>query len=303
MKILVKLAVVLLILVISAVVLLFLYADHAAKAGIESGASYALGVPTKLDGADVGILSGEFAMNGLNVANPQGFDAPHFLHLGDASVAVSFASLREETIELPHLTLNGLDLNLQRREGKSNYNVILENLKRLESGEEPSEPVEGGKKFVIKEVRITDVVAHADLLPIGGELTRVDIPIDEIILKDVGSDTDKGVLLTDLSGVIIKAVFAAIVQKGGGLIPADMLGDLTQGLGQLTSLGDMGISAAVDIGGQLEGLAGSLGAPVEQLGKELEKATEDITEGLEETLGDPIKELGELFGGDKKEEE
>ena len=40
--------------------------DTIAKQGVERGATYALQVPTTLDKADVGIMSGTFAMSGLS---------------------------------------------------------------------------------------------------------------------------------------------------------------------------------------------------------------------------------------------
>lgn len=57
-------------------------ADSIARRGVEAGATYALGVDTKLAGANVGIMSGSFDMQGLRVANPQGFKSDTFMSLG-----------------------------------------------------------------------------------------------------------------------------------------------------------------------------------------------------------------------------
>ena len=82
MKLLIKIVVVLVLLLVIGVLTTFFFIDRIAKAGVEKGATYALGVPTTLKSADVGVFAGTFAMSGLNVANPEGFDKePHFLKL------------------------------------------------------------------------------------------------------------------------------------------------------------------------------------------------------------------------------
>ena len=284
MKTLIKMVAVLLILPVLATVAVALYIDTIAKTAIERGATYALGVETTLGSADVGLLSGTFSMGDLTVANPPRFESPYFTHLQEGSVEVALGSLRKETVELPTLTLSGLDIHLDKREGKANYDVILDNLGRFESGED-SEKEAGGKKFVINEILIQRIVVHVQLLPIGGDLTKLDVPIDEIRLRNVGSDTDGSVLMSELTSVIIKAVLAAIVQKGGGLIPGDILGDLGQGL---DSLAEIGVDVATGLGEGIKDAGGGL---------------DEVTEGI----GDAIKNIGEglggLLGGEKSKDD
>jgi hypothetical protein len=287
MKKLIKLVAVLLVLLVLATIAVALYIDTIAKTAIERGATYALGVKTTLGSADVGLLSGTFSMGDLTVANPAGFESPHFTHLQEGGVELTFGSLREETVELPTLTLSGLDIHLDKSEGKANYDVILENLSRFESGDDVEKETDG-KKFVINEILIQRIVVHVQLLPIGGDLTKLDVPIDEVRLRNVGSDTDGSVLMSELTSVIIKAVLAAIVQKGGDLIPADVLGDLGQGLAGLESLAEMGVDVATGLGDRIKDAGGGL---------------DEVTEGV----GDAIKSIGDglggLLGGDKSKDD
>ena len=284
MKKLIKMVAVLLILLVLATVAVALYIDTIAKTAIERGATYALGVETTLGSADVGLLSGTFSMGDMTIANPAGFESPYFTHLGQGDVEVALKTLRQETVELPTLTLTDLEIYLDKKEGKANYDVILENLKRFESQENAQDDA-GGKKFIIEEVLIKNIMVHVQLLPLGGDLTKLDVPIDEVRLHDVGSGTDGSVLMSELTSVIIKAVLAAIVQKGGGLIPSDILGDLGQGLG---SLAEIGLDAATGLGDRIKDAGGGL---------------DEVTEGL----GDAIKSIGDglggLLGGDKKKDD
>ena len=283
MKKLIKLVVLLLILIVGGAVAAYIYIDVLAKTAIERGSTYALGVNTTLKSTKLKVFDGQLILGGLNVANPQGYKTPHFLTLEDGDVAVSLASLRDDVVHVPHLRLSDIDVNLEKKEGKANYQVILDNLKGSETTTQP--PAEEGKRYIVEEITVKNVKVHLDSLGIVG---AVNLPIDEIQLRNVGSETSRGVLLKDLAGVIVKAIFAAIVEKGGGLIPDDITGELKSGLSQLTDL-----SKLADVE--------KLGDVIKDVGKPLDEATKDLG-----SLGDKVKEdvgkaIGDLLGGKKEE--
>ena len=288
MKKLVKLVAAVLLLLLVAVVGIFVYIDSIAKAAIERGATYALGVETTLGSADVGILSGEFAMRGLEVDNPDGFDSDHFLRIERGDVEVNLASLWQDTVELPLLALRGVDMKLERTPAGANYQVILDNLKRFESNQSkaPAPSDESGRTFVIREVLISDVNVEVDLLPIGGQLNRVEVAIDEIRLTNLGSE---GVSMSQLTDVIIQAILAAVVQNATDL-PTDLINDLGGGLAGLTGLG---FDATFKVGGEVTALAGDV------LG-EVTKTVGGAGEDVGKEIGKALEGLGGLLGGDKQ---
>ena len=60
---------------------------------------------------------------------------------------------------------------------RQRLNIILNNLKRFESGEQPADEAEEereGKQFVIEKVSISDVRVEVELLPVGGDLEYAD---------------------------------------------------------------------------------------------------------------------------------
>ncbi len=159
--------------------------------------------------------------------------------MGSGGIEVSLGTLRKEIVEVPRLNIDNLQVTLEKSEGKANYQVILDNLKKLESTDPQQKPKEtGGKKYVIKEVHIHNVKVHVDLLPVGGALTQANITLDAVYLKDIGT-AGKGVPLTELASIIVKALMSAIADKGGGLIPADLLDDLKGRLAQLKNLEEL----------------------------------------------------------------
>jgi hypothetical protein len=282
MKNLIKFVLVLLVLIVGGAAAVYIYLDQIAKTGIERGSRYALGVETTLDSADVQIFRGQLVLRKFHVANPNDFESDHFLNLKGGDVQVTLGSLRQPVVHVPHLKLSGVDVSLEKRAGASNYQVILDNLKRLQG--DPNQP---GKRFIIDRLVIRDVHVRADVLgnlP-GGELAKVSVPIDEVRLKRVGAENQRGVTISELSALIVKAVLASAVEKGAGLIPADIQEELR---GKLSELADLDkLLEGVDLG-ELQKKAEELGLPKDAT----EKAKEEIEKqvgGVKDLLGDNKK--------------
>jgi len=255
--------------------------DRVAASGVRSGTSYALGVDTELRKADVRVFGGRFALSGLRVGNPEGFDAPHFLALEDGRVDADLRTLLDDVVELPELRLEGLDVHLQRRGATSNYQVILDNLERLEGAPagEP-EPAPEGKGYIVRVVELRDITVHADLLPEGGEMTRASVRVPAITLRDVGTAADP-VSLPEMTSIVVRALLTAAIEAPG--LPDGMLDDLR---GRLEALGSLG-AAKLDMARQ-------------EADKAADKAR-DAAEGLADDAADAIDSaaggLGERLRG------
>ena len=296
MKLVGKLIAAVIVIAVLAVIGVFVYIDSIAKAGVEAGGTYALGVETTLDGMDVGVLSGSVEMDELKVANPSGFDTPHFLRLGNGRIDVSLGSLMEDKVVVPELVLSGISMNLENKGGTANYKAILDGMKKAESKDKaaPADSKEG-KKFVVQHVLINDVKVQADLLPIGGKLTRVPLTIERIELKDVGTDSDEGVLLAELTNILMKAILTSVAEKGGGLIPADITNGLTAGLKGLEGLGGVSVKVVGDVTAVVDGQVkkvGEIGAGIMKgVGDGGKKATEGLKDAAKKVDTD-VKDAG-----------
>ncbi|MEX1015671.1 MAG: AsmA family protein [Phycisphaeraceae bacterium] len=258
MKKLLSIVVGLIFIVVIVGVIAFFAIDTLARRGIESGTAYATGTSASLDGADLSIRRGELKLTNLEIGNPEGFQSPHFMQLDEGDVAVTLRSLMRDEVEVPRLHLSGVDIHLERRDGRSNYDVILENLEKLQGP--PEEQPDDGRKYIIREVVISDIVVHAALLPSIGEPRAITLALDDIRLTDVGSDTDQGVLLSQLSGTIMQAVMQAVIEQGAGQLPDAIAGGLKTGLSGLGELGGFGIEAVGDgVSNVLDEIAGDEG--------------------------------------------
>lgn len=290
MKKLRRIIVAVVVVILLGLLVLMLSLDHLVKRGVETGATYAMGVQTTLGSADLSVLGGGIKLDRLRVANPQGYQSPHFFTMDRSQVQVALGSLMSDTMEVPVVELGGIDVNLEKREGKANYSVILANLGRFESSDPapPQAPAEGGKRMVIRRLLIEDITVHVDLLPVGGSLTQRQITIPKIEMQDIGSDSDRGVLISEISAIVLKAVLKSLIDSGIQL-PGDMLRELSGGLANLESVGQFGVQVIGDVGSKAADVSQQVSEQVGQIGEKAGEAVGDVTKGI-----------GDLF---KKKEE
>jgi hypothetical protein len=266
MKTLLKiLAVVVVILVLLAAAGWY-WIDSLAEEAIETSGTYALGVDTELGSADVSLASGDFDFSELRIANPEGYQTPSFVTAETIHLNFPVSSLLDETIEVPAIELRGIGLVILRNERGTNYGVILDNLARFESGEKPKE--EGGKTFVVRRLAMHDISVTAQLLPAGGELTKVSLHIPELIVEDLGAKST-----SELISVVIRALLTATLEGGGGVIPADLLQDLG---GKLQSVGG---AVAVTLTQSVTKTVGELGEAAGEAAQEIGKGIRGVLQG------------------------
>jgi len=251
-----------------------LFVDSLVEQAVERGGTHALGVETRLEHASIGFLSGRFALTGLALTNPPGFARPDFFTLRSAHLELPLKRLLESRVTIPALELEGIALDLERNAQGTNYGVILDHLSRFESGdeEEPGDEPEsgGGKTYRVQKLVIRDVRASVNLVPSGGDLTKVDLAVPEILVEDLASD----MTLAQLCAVVVKVVIQAAIQAGQGVVPGDVLQDLR---GRMDGLSDV-------TRGRIERELDKLREQAKTLGPEAEKALEKAGDKLGEAL-------------------
>jgi hypothetical protein len=251
------------------------WVDSLVKAAVERGGTHALGVDTRLEDADIGLLAGEFALSGLHIANPTGFAQPDFFSLRSARLALPLGALLEERITIPSLELEGIAIDLERGSRGTNFAQILENLDRLESGGATREKTGASKVFHVQHLALRDIRASVQLMPAGGQLTKLDLDVPGIVVTDLASD----MTLAELSGVVVRLVGRAALEAGRGQLPEEFLADLRGRLGKAES------SARERLGQELTGLQETLATEAEKLGPEAEQALQKASRELESRLG------------------
>jgi len=277
-KFLVRLVLAVIVIVVVAGVVGYIYLDIIAKKAVETGGTYAMGVDTTVNKVSLRPFAGQLQMQGLKVANPKGFSGVHLMQTGTFELEMVPSSLMDKTILLKKFELDGLDMYIDQQMPQSNISVIMDNLKKLGSGEKPKEekPSEG-KNIRVDLITIRNVVAHVKVL-VGQELT---IKIPEIQLKNVTGDNAVGVALPELMARIVPAVLAAVLESGKGVLPADLMNNLQGSVSALTA----------QLGGQAQQMVKGVQG---EIGKSLKGVLPVDANGIGGTVG-------KLLGGGAKD--
>jgi hypothetical protein len=291
----------LVVLLVAAGVAVSLYINQIVGSGIERGATYALGVDTRVGFVRLRLLPADFRLRRLRIANPPGFDKPHFLKMGGAEIDVARETLLEDVVVIPLFALDDIEVALEREGKQTNYGVILDNLSRFESGKPPAQgqPADAGsqKRFIVNRLVIRDVTAHVEWSQLASDQSAMKVVIPQIELKDIGAHNAQGVVMSELTDIIMKAILGSIARYGTDL-PSAMLGGLNQGLGGVSRV------PGVVVTGMGSNLAESAGAAVGgKTGDAIRGVGGSAVDSVSESVGDEAaKALGGLFGGKKEDD-
>ncbi|MBW8035281.1 MAG: AsmA family protein [Planctomycetes bacterium] len=259
-----------------------LFGGNMIKAGVEIGASNALGVSVTLDEASLSLFAGKLELEDLQVSNPPEFEHEKLLTMGLVHVNVALTSLTSDTVVIQDMIFDEVTLVIEQKGLKTNLQTILDSLPEAEPEEEPAEPVKDeekpAKKLKIANLEIKNVHVKVNLLPIPGRLDEVTFNLSPIVMTDLGSD-DK-MTIAKLTSKILMAIAKGVATDGTKFLSEDILGPMQDVTGAAVKIGAETLKKVTDIGA--EGIG---------------KGAEGIKKGVE-GIGDGLKGI---FGGKKKE--
>lgn len=262
------LAVVVLVLCIIAAIALF--GGKMIVAGVEVGATKALGVPVTLDSASLSLFAGKLELKGLEISNPPGFEHEKLLTMGRVHVNVVLTSLMSDTIEIQDMILHDISLVIEQKGLKTNLQIILDSLLETEkekpAAEEEKEEEKPAKNLRIANLEIKNVVVKAKLLPIPGKADTVTFKLAPIKMTDLGSD-DK-MTVAKLAAEILMAIAKGVATQGLEFLSEDILGPMQDITGEA-------LKKATEVGGEAAEV--------------LKKGLEGIGEGLKGIFGEKKK--------------
>lgn len=213
---------------------------------VEDRASEALGLKTEVEAVRIGYLKGGVSIEGVQIANVEGYEAKRFLTLGRADLDLAVSSLLADRVRAPSLVLQHVEVFLEHQGLRPNYAVVLERLRQAQKQRPPSD--EKQKEFVIDELRIEDVKVHVRITPPVADLGTFDLAIPIVRLEKVGAEGERGVVIADLTRVVVIAILEAAVQRAATEVPGRILDDLGKDLGDLQVLKDLGVSVIESVG-------------------------------------------------------
>ena len=221
------------ILLLEVAIIFVCFGEKGIRNVIEKAGTKGLNVEVKLDDVDLSPFRGTVKLKNLTIANPQGFQMPYLLSMGEGVVNLDLPTILKEEIVIDKIKLDEIHFVLEQKGLENNVSVLINSLEKSEEEtaatpaieEAVVEAEEKGKKLIINEVSITNSKVTLKLVPLPGKKDAITLNLTPITIKDIGKKND--VNIEKLSQFIIMKITQAISEQGEGIIPTDVLKDLS----------------------------------------------------------------------------
>ncbi|MFT7486377.1 MAG: hypothetical protein ACI9F9_002232 [Candidatus Paceibacteria bacterium] len=262
--------------------------------------TYATQQETTVESIDLGLLSGDFSIGALSIANSEGFQEQPLMTLHSFKAKLDPSKVTGDIIPIDLVEIDGLDLALEMKGTDSNVTALLLRLRELqqrfgadaaegESDEDATPnaelPEEAGPRLDIQRIRIAGIRASLTVseVPLANGVYELEVP--DLILENFNSDM-AGATSSEWTAYVLENVLTQSLAAGNGKFPAEWQGFL---------------SGEMAAGGLLDGDINELD---ERAKERLNETLDDLIQqgkqdpqGLIDDLGDSEKKLKALFGG------
>jgi hypothetical protein len=219
-KFLRRLLVVLVILILLAIGVTYLYLGTIIKKGVETVGPQITKTDVKLNSVTLSVFSGAGKIKGFVLGNPQGFKTPSAISVGTANLAIEPRSLFADKVVIKDITVDAPEITFETDLTAVNLKKILSNIEESSGGakstsadtNQPAPPAKSaagpGKRMEVDNFLIKNARVHVSVnAPLVGQQTA-NVSIPEIHLTNMGTNAD-GITAAELS----KQVFSALVEK------------------------------------------------------------------------------------------
>lgn len=185
------------------------------KDAIEKYGSQYLDSDVSVSRVNLSLAEGSAEILGLNIGNPQGFDAGSAFRLGQIKVVLDPSQISADLIVLKEVTIDGAQVAAQVRGKDTNLQGLMDNLNENLGTEEsaPEEEAAPGPKLIIDRFQFSNAQTVVDSDLAG----QFEVSIPDVNLKDVGRSTNgatAGEVMEQILQPIIKAVTREMISQG-----------------------------------------------------------------------------------------
>lgn len=241
--------------ILALLALLLIFRDIFITAAVTHAGTFIVGTKVELKKFSSS-LTGKVDIQGLTVANPEGFHNPYAFSLERVYVDISIPSLFTDEIVVNEILVTGMQVDLEAKLNKTNLGVIQENVARLVPAEDPNDQnsdvnadaSENEQQLVIKKLTINNnnVSFSNALLKLTAK-----VPLVPISMTDVGKGMTIPQTINTVFVKILTSVFDACAGVGGAL------GDSLKNAGSF--FGDSASEISKGIGNTAESISDGTG--------------------------------------------
>jgi len=236
----------------------------AIKAGVVKIGPTITKTPITLTKVHVNLFTGNIELQGLKIANPEGFKTEAVMKVGVVKISLAPLSVFTGKIHVKQVLVDGAEAWYEMGIPDSNVGKLQKNVDEFtasagkpagsakpttetaQPATKPAKPAaKPGKKVVIDDLQILNTKMHMSIKGIGGG--DLPIPLPNIKQKDLGKEGD-GKSIGQMCGDVLKSIF-------GGISDAASAGGKMIGSGA-KAVGGAATDAGKAVGGAIKGLFG-----------------------------------------------
>lgn len=227
-----KTLIVILIIIFAVIILIGVavgfYLGPIVKYAIEEIGPKVAKVSVTVDDVGLSILSGQVSVKGLKVGNPQGFQTPEAISVGNVAVSMDPMSALSKKVLVHSIQVQSPEITFEGGLSGNNLKTIANNA--AASTPNPSASANASKgpgnspapNIEVDDLLIWGAKVHVHLTTLGGK--GMTLPLPDIHLKDLGKDTN-GMTPAELTRAVldaitkdtVKTVTASVSQLGKGV--------------------------------------------------------------------------------------
>jgi hypothetical protein len=110
---------------IIALVVLYLSINSMARAGVEEGGKWALGVDTHVASAGVSLMRGRLSLDDVTVDNPKGYRSALFCRSMRTDIDVKRGLLLTKVLDIPRVEADGIEVNMEAKPEQYNATGVI----------------------------------------------------------------------------------------------------------------------------------------------------------------------------------
>ena len=228
-KLLVRLAIVLVILIVAALIAGLLSLGSLVKKGVETAGPAITKVEVRLASAKISPFSGSGQLSGLFVGNPPGFKTESAVKAGAISLKLRPPSLLADKIVIEEINVQAPEITFEGSLKGNNLKKILDNVKAFSGGDTGTAQPAGkpGEKKAEKKLQVNNFVISGAKVTVGltelsGKTATLTVP--DIRFKDLGTGPE-GITASDLASKVGQELVAKVME-----LVTRNLGELTKGI-------------------------------------------------------------------------
>jgi len=178
--------------------------DSLVEAAIEKYGSEATQTSVLVDSVKLNLTDGAAGINGLTIANPDGYAQPYAFSLGEVRAGIDLQSLQEEPYIINEITVLAPQVFVEINEAnKTNLNELKKNLASGSTAAQDKKPQADGStkepRLIIRRVTFTDGNIQARVAALDNKELQVKLP--GLDMTNLGGS--KGATATELASEIL----------------------------------------------------------------------------------------------------